>query len=501
MNTTFSVLLSLSFVVSLIALAAMVWAITQGRFFGGKQAAVSVLENAELDTELDTQNASLVIFFLSVALIFLVVGSFYGLAASLKLHWPDWLSSQAWLTFGRARTVHLNLVNYGWLSVASLGVIVWVLPRIFKTPLRRPSLAWWGGIFWAVGLTAGVIAISFGWNDGVEWLEIPWQLSVFLVVGVLCLSWVAVETAIHKKVGHIYVSAWYYLAALLWFPALYFIAKLPGLHFGVEQAKMNWWFAHNVLGLWVTPMGIATAYYLLPKIIGKPIYSYNLSLLGFWSLALFYSQVGIHHLVGGPIPTWLVTLSIVHSIMMFVPVIAVAINQHGLVLANLGALKNNYTLKFVWLGALMYTLSSMQGSLEALRSINSITHFTHFTVAHAHLGAYGFISLIMMGAIYYLMPQLLKREWPKPKLIKVHFWLVVSGITIYVVFLSIGGWLQGLGLLDVSTTFAQVTQQVKPYLMWRSVGGSLMTLGHLVFAYHFAVFLCGCKNKKLGGAV
>lgn len=519
MNTSFSLLLILSFVVSLIALAAMVWAITQGNFFGGKKAALSIFEEGEsgvfddpsssydasshqfdaLRAGIDKSGRPVVLVMLSAAMLFLLVGSIYGLISSFKLHLPDWLSQYEFLTFGRARTVHLNLVNYGWLSVASLGVVVWVIPRIFRTPLRQPRRALWGGVIWTLGLIAGAIAISLGWSDGVEWLEIPWQISVFLVVGVLLVAWSVIETAIYRDVEHVYVSAWYFLAALLWFPVLYFIAKIPGLHFGVEQATLNWWFAHNVLGLWVTPMGIATAYYLIPKIIGKPIFSYNLSVLGFWSLALFYSQVGIHHLVGGPIPTWLVTLSIVHSIMMFVPVIAVAINQHGLMLKNMWAFKQSYTLRFIWLGALMYTLSSFQGSLEALRSINTITHFTHFTVAHAHLGAYGFISLIMMGAFYYILPHLLARAWPKPGLIKLHFWLVVVGISIYVIFLSIGGWLQGTELLNPGTNFETITRNIKPYLEWRSLGGSLMTLGHFVFAYHFLLMLRKPKPALQGG--
>ena len=135
-------------------------------------------------------------------------------------------------------------------------------------------------------------------------------------------------TLLQRKVKHLYVSVWYIAAGLLWFPILFLIANWPGLHFGVQQATMNWWFGHNVLGLWFAPIGLAASYYFIPKVLGKPIHSYNLSLLGFWSLAFFYSQVGGHHLIGGPVPSWLITISIVQSMMMVIPVFAVAVNQH-----------------------------------------------------------------------------------------------------------------------------------------------------------------------------
>ncbi|MGO1616822.1 MAG: cbb3-type cytochrome c oxidase subunit I, partial [Oceanisphaera sp.] len=212
-------------------------------------------------------------------------------------------------------------------------------------------------------------------------------------------------------------------------------------------------------------------------------------LIGFWSLALFYSQVGIHHIIGGPIPTWLVTLSIVHSVMMSVPVITVAINHHGTMWGHFSMLKDSPTLRFVWIGALMYTASSLQGSMEALRSINVITHFTHYTVAHAHLGMYAFLSFILFGAVYFIMPRLTDWEWPWRRLISLHFWLVASGILIYFVSLTTAGWLQGLALLDAKTPFLEIVQMTIPYLQGRTLGGSLMTLGHIVFAVHFVAML------------
>ncbi|KAF0281657.1 cbb3-type cytochrome c oxidase subunit I [Spiribacter roseus] len=500
MSLTIGTMMALSFVVSLIGLAFLIWAVASKQFrvdqsdaeviFSGAEGedhapddptSFGFQEDAEPGEGTDTRHRKLIFALIGFGTFWLVLGSIFGVIASLKLHLPDWLTGSAPLSFGRMRTMHLNSVIYGWLSLAGIGVAMFLVPRLFKTPLRGVNLAWGGLVLWNIGVAVGVYAIATGWTDGMEWLEIPWQVDILLAAGGACFAAPLVLTAVNRNVHHIYVTAWYYLGALVWFPVLFVIGNLP-IHTGVQGATVNWWFAHNVLGLWLTPIGVGAAYYVLPKIIGKPIYSYRLSLLGFWALALFYSQVGMHHLIGGPVPTWVVTLSVVQSVMMFIPVIAVAVNQHVLWATNLWAFKQSLPLRFVAFGAVMYTLASFQGSMEAVRAVNTVTHFTHYTVAHAHLGAYAFVSLVLFGTVYYLMPILTGRLWPAPRLIALHFWLVAIGFGVYFFSLSIGGWLQGLAMLDASRDWLESMQLMQPYLEGRSVGGTLMTLGHLLFA-------------------
>ncbi len=522
MEPTIGLLLALSFLVSLLALTFLIWAVSsrqmafnqaQARtiFVAGEEGHADnpgISPNADDDTHhfdparagIDAISARPVTILLTTAVLWLVVGSIFGLTASLKLHWPDWLGDEAWLTFGRVRTIHLNIVIYGWSSLGLLGVVFWVAPRMFHTRLRHPHLAEVGALIWNLALLAAVFALATGWTDGEEWLEIPWQIDMLLAVASACFVLPLLRTAAARNVHHIYVTGWYWMAAICWFPVLFVIANLPGLFVGAQQATVNWWFAHNVLGLWLTPLGVGAGYYFIPKIIGKPIYSYSLSLLGFWALALFYSQVGIHHLIGGPVPTWVVTLSIVHSVMMFVPVIAVAINQHVTVAQNMWAFKQSIALRFVSLGAICYTLASFQGSIEALRSINTVVHFTQYTVGHAHLGAYTFLSFTLFGAVYHMMPRITGCSWPWPRLIPVHFWLVVIGFTVYFVALSIGGIYQGLAMLDATRPFADSVILLKPYLESRSVGGALMTLGHFVFAAHFAAILLQRRPAAVSSA-
>jgi cytochrome c oxidase cbb3-type subunit 1 len=241
--------------------------------------------------------------------------------------------------------------------------------------------------------------------------------------------------------------------------------------------------------LWFTPLGLATAYYLIPKVLGRPIHSYYLSILGFWSLALFYSWNGMHHLIGGPFPAWLISASVVASVMMFIPVITTAINHHMTVRGNFQALKWSPTLRFTVFGAMCYTLASLQGIFMAIPSLNIVTHFTHYTVGHAHLGLYAFFTMIMFGAMYYILPRVVGWEWPSARLIRWHFWLVAIGIGMMVVVLTLGGILQGLALLDPNITFMASLDYTKPWLFLRSVSGILLTAGHLVFAVSFTLLL------------
>jgi cytochrome c oxidase cbb3-type subunit 1 len=534
MDFTVSVLLG-TFLLSVAALFVFIWSMSKGLFGDGVSAATVIFAPNELGTVEDPaatalqkgglqqamgsveqsmsdeeeeiraradHSTSLVVgVCLTLAVVWLVLASFAGLISSIKLHMPDWWVQYEWLTFGRIRPIHLNLVAYGWCSLSGIGVAIWLIPRLLKTQLVGAKYALIGGALWSIGVTAGTVAIALGYSDGLEWLEYPWKIDILLVIGGALVGFPLWLTLMRRKVEHLYVSVWYIAAGLLWFPVLFLIANWPGLHFGVQQATMNWWFGHNVLGLWFTPLGLAASYYFIPKVLGKPIHSYNLSLLGFWALAFFYSQVGGHHLIGGPVPSWLVTISIVQSMMMAIPVFAVAVNQHMTVLGNFRALIYSPTLRFIVLGAMMYTAASVQGSLEALRSVNVVTHFTHYTVAHAHLGLYGFFSMVMFGSIYFIMPRVMNWEWPYPKLISLHFWLVLIGFSIYFIWLSIGGWLQGLAMLDADTPFMASVALTLPYLEARSIGGGLMTLGHLVFAAHFFVMGWKFGPKRLGATL
>lgn len=465
-----------------------------------------MVQRAEL-SEIDASTKAPVIFFLVSSVLWLMVGTFFALVSSFKLHTPDFLADWELLSFGYTRTAHLTTVIYGWSVNASFAVAIWLMARLSRSVLRHVGFLFIAGVFWNVGVSLGVAGILVGDSTSIEWLEIPPYATPLLFVAYAFVGAWAVITFRFGKSDHIYVSQWYILAALFWFPTLYAVAQIMLIFEptrGTVQALVNWWFAHNVLGLWFTPIALGAIYYFLPKVLGKPIHSYYLSVLGFWSLAIFYNWAGVHHLIGGPVPVWVQSAGIAASFMMVVPVIVTAINHHMTMVGSFGALKYSPTLRFIVFGAVNYTLVSLQGSMMSMRSWAEVTHFTHYTVAHAHWGMYAFFTMVMFGSIYYIMPRILLKEWPSTKLISLHFWATAVGVLLYVVGLSIGGLLQGLWMNTPELAYALglqatpdpmpftsaegapgIVERTLPYLFSRSVAGIIMLVGQTAFTLNF----------------
>ena len=434
---------------------------------------------------IDASCRQVVLLWYASAVFWLLAGSLLALLASIKLHAPYFLADAAWLTFGRVRPAHLNTMVYGWGSMAGIGTLLWLQARLSRVRLPFAEALWLFAWYWNASIAYGVGSILWGESTSVEWLEMSPYSAVALIAAFVVLTVTSARMLLSRRVQHLYVSQWYLFGSVFWFPVLYALGLLlifAGAAPGTVKGVANWWFAHNVLGLWFTPIGTATAYYLIPKVLGRPVHSYYLSILGFWTLALFYNWAGTHHLIGGPLPAWLISVGIVGSVMMFVPVLAVAVNHHMTMVGNFARLRSSPTLRFTVFGAMAYTLVSVQGSLTALRSVNRVTHFTHYTVAHAHLGVYAFYTMIMFGAYYYVMPRLCGREWWSARLIRWHFWCTALGITLYFVPLTWAGIFQGRMMNDPDVPFMQIVQYLQPYLQGRSVAGALLTVGHLAFA-------------------
>ena len=451
---------------------------------------------------LDESTRVPVLYLVCSAVAWLLIGSLLAAIASIKLHSPYFLGDVSFLTFGRARMAHLQAVGIGWSALMVMAASCWLMCRLARVELAYPRLIVLAGSLWNLGMLLDVFGILFGDGQSVEWLDAPRYAPPFFIAGVGILAACILVTFRRRREKHVYVTQWYIMAAMFWFPWLYTIAQflifwMPAK--GVVQPVVNWWFGHNYLGLWMTPVAVGAAYYLIPKIIGRPVYSYYLSIMGFWSLALFYSWAGMHHLIGGPVPAWLVSASIVGSMMMFIPVIAVAINHHMTMIGHFHHLRYSPALRFTVFGAITYTAVSAQGSIESLRDFSEVAHFTHYTVAHAHLGAYGFFTMIMFGLCYYMIPRLTGREWASSTLIRIHFWCAAIGITIYFTALSIAGWWQGRMLNNPNVPFGNIITYLLPYLFSRSVAGILMTIGHLCFATLVTMNVMGWGRKRTSG--
>ncbi len=434
---------------------------------------------------IDQSCRDVIVLWYASAVFWLMVGTVLAVISSIKLHSPEFLTDWSFLTFGRARTAHLNTMAYGWASMAGIGTLFWLQARLCKVRLPYREALYLFAWYWNAVVLYGTWQILIGNSSSVEWLEFPWYVSFLIGAAFVAIIATTIKTQVLRNEKHIYVSQWYLFGATIWFPILYICAIIlihsPAAT-GIAKATANWWYAHNVLGLWLTPIGLAAAYYFIPKVIGQPVHSYYLSILGFWTLAIFYNWAGTHHLVGGPIPAWVVTVGIVGSMMMFIPVITVAINHHFTMVGHFHKLLYSPTLRFVVFGAMSYTVVSVQGSLMALRTVNETTHFTHYTIAHAHLGVYSFFTMIMFGSMYYIMPRLVQREWISSRLIKIHFWGTALGIIIYFVGLTWGGWMQGRMLINADVPFMETVNYMIPFLWSRSFAGILMSIGHVAFA-------------------
>ncbi len=457
---------------------------------------------AELSA-IDRSMRGAAIFFIVSALFWLMAGTLLAIIAAYKAHTPAFLGQYEFLTFGRVRSAHLNAMVLGWSNNVIFAVGLWIMARLSRSEVRHGGLLIIAGVFWNLGATLAIFGILRGDMTSVEWLEAPRYATPLLALSYVLIGVWGIISFRYRKGEHVYVSQWYILAGLFWFPWLYIVAQMMIIWFparGTVQSITNWWFAHNVLGLWFTPMGLAAAYYLIPKVLGRPIHSYYLSVLGFWALALFYNWAGVHHLIGGPIPVWLITAGIVASVMMVIPVIVVAINHHLTVVGHFGQVWRSPTLRFVVFGAMSYTLVSLIGSAMALRSVNVITHFTHFTVGHAHHGVYAFFTMVMFGAVYFMMPRLLQREWPSALLIRTHFWACAIGISVMIVALSVGGWIQGMQMNDPAIAFIDIVKNTVPWLKARTISGLMLTVGHTAFAVNFfwMIFAAGAVRAKEG---
>src|SRR5438067_995357 len=435
-----------------------------------------------------------VLMFYASAVVWLLLGTLLAAFTSFKLHSPDLLSNVAVLTWGRIRPAHLNVMLYGWASNVGMGTAIWLMARLCRTTLRHPLLPVPGGAFWHLGVLLGICGILMGDSTGYHWLEFPSYAAWTLFVGYsLIASW-AVLMFRFRRGDPLYITHWYLLAAFLWFPWMYLAAQtmlfiVPMQ--GVLQAAVNWWYANNLLFLWFGSLALGTAYYMIPKVIGRPVYSYHLAAIGFWTYAFFASWTGMQRLVDGPFPAWMITASIAATILTIIPVATVGLNHHMTMQGYFGLLRYSPTLRFTVFGAISYTVFSLFGVLISLRSVERYLDFTQASIAYSHMGLYAFFTMVMFGSMYYIVPRLVGREWRYAALIKLHFWSSTYGVGLMVLMLIAAGIAQGSALNDPSLSFIEGLEYVPMYLRGRSLSGLLLTIAHLIFAFHFGLMLFG----------
>jgi len=444
----------------------------------------------------DSMLARVFVAYTVSATIWLVFTTAVGLLVSFKFTYPDFASAPA-LSFGRLRAIHTNGTFYAWASQALIGLALYVAARSSGTRLYSERLAWITLALLNLAAVLGAVTLDLGFNYGQEYREWLWWIRAILGLGFVTAVWNMISTVQHRDSERIYLSNWYTIGGTLWTIILVLVAMLPWYQFGLGQVAVQAFFMHNAVGLWFTPLSLGVFYYAVPKLLNRPIYSYSLGMLAFWTNLIFYPIIGVHHFEFSPLPWWLQTIAIVFSVAMLVPVLGGTAN---FLLTFRGRYERIYRSPgvFILVAVYCYLAGSTQGTFEAFRSLQQLWHLTNYTVGHSHLTMYGFITFAIWGGVYALLPRA-TGKYPYNLAMGIHFWLSAIGAAIYITALSAAGTIQGLDWIR-GLPFIQSVEDAAPYWLWRSVGGSLMFSGHLVFAFNVWTMTYGRSYAALPAA-
>lgn len=425
----------------------------------------------------------IVIWYLGAATMWLVVGTLIGQYLGMKFVWPE-IDTVSWLSFGRLRPVHTNTVFWGWASLGMIGLAYFVIARTSNTTIYSRKLAW--RAFWLINLSVliGDLCLMGGINNGGgEYREFIWPVMLLFASALVLTLYNFYKTIAQRKISEIYISNWFILAGLIWTLTLVTIAYIPGLQNGLSETVIQGYYMHQGVGMWFMTFTLGLVYYYLPAALNKPIYSYALGVLAFWTQMLFYTLIGTHHFVFSPLPWWLQTIAIVFSAGMFIPVVAGSTNFLMTMKGSWNHISRSYVLPFFLVGVVFYFVGSTQGSLQAFRFTNFVWHFTDFNVAHSHMTMYGIITFLLWACAYHIIPKLTGRE-PSQVLVGAHFWLAFIGLFAYMISMMAGGTLKGLSWIE-GNAFIESVVMMKSYWVWRAIGGTLMFTSHLIFGYNF----------------
>lgn len=437
-------------------------------------------------------------WFMYTAIVFFLVTIIIGLTMAIKFIAPEFLGGIGALSFGRIRAIHTNGVLFGWLLAADMGLCYYLVPRLAGVKLFSEKLGMWTLYLWIVILLGAVVTLGMGDTQGKEYLELNSFLDILVTIAWVMFGINIFGTIARRKYENMYASLWYIMGTILWTAVLWIVANLP-VYSGVNDANVNWWFGHNAVGLIFTPVGLAIAYYFIPKSTGNALYSHKLSLIGFWTIAFLYIWTGAHHIIFGPIPTWLQTIAILFSISLLIPVWTAVTNFYGTLRGKWA--QGNYVVKFFIAGTTFYLLTCFQGPMHSLRTVNQIVSKTDWIVGHAHMAVFGAFTFFALGGIYYALPKILKRPLYSEKMAEWHFWLSFVGFLGFAISLWIGGFVQGLQWMDYTISFLDTVKAMFPYYMVRMFSAILMVAAQLMFAFNIWKTVRGGEQSHLQPAI
>lgn len=438
--------------------------------------------------------------FIIATVIFGLVGMLVGLTIALQLVWPIFNFDLQYTTFGRIRPLHTNAIIFAFVGNAMFAGVYYSMQRLLKTRMFNDTLSWinfWG---WQLIILAAAITLPLGLTTSKEYAELEWPIDIAITLIWVVFGINMIGTILKRREQHMYVAIWFYIATFVTVAVLHIVNsfempvsffKSYSFYAGVQDALVQWWYGHNAVAFFLTTPFLGLMYYYLPKAANRPVYSYRLSIIHFWSLIFIYIWAGPHHLLYSTLPDWAQSLGVVFSIMLIAPSWGGMLNGLLTLRGAWDRVREDVVLKFFVVAVTAYGMATLEGPLLSLKNINAIAHFTDWIVAHVHVGGLGWNGFMIFGMLYWLVPKMWDTKIYSNKLANLHFWLGTLGIIFYALPMYISGVVQSLmwkefnpeGFL-VYKNFLETTVQILPLHMLRATGGALYLTGAIIMTYN-----------------
>ncbi len=460
-----------------------------------------------------TYDYKVVRLFAIMTVVWGIVGMLVGVLCAAQLVWPELNLSNVgeFFHFGRLRPLHTNAVIFAFGGCALFATSYYVVQRTCHTRLFAPGLAMFTFWMWQLIILSAAITLPLGYTTGKEYAELVWPIDIAITVTWVSYAVVFFGTIATRKVDHIYVANWFFGAFIIAVALLHVVnsAEVPvsfsslqsyPVYAGAQDAMVQWWYGHNAVGFFLTAGFLGMMYYFVPKQADRPVYSYRLSVVHFWALIFTYMWAGPHHLHYTALPDWAQSVGMLFSLILLAPSWGGMINGIMTLSGAWHKLRTDPILKFLIVALSFYGMSTFEGPMMSVKTVNALSHYTDWTVGHVHSGALGWVAMISIGAIYYLLPRMVgKTEMYSTGLITVHFWVSTIGIVLYIASMWIAGVMQGLmwratdadGTL--SYAFIEAVKATYPFWTIRLLGGLLFLVGMIIMFYNMVRTLSGQK--------
>ena len=438
--------------------------------------------------------------FLYATIIFGVVGMLVGLILAFMFLYPNMTDGISFLSFGRLRPLHTNAVIFAFVGNAIFAGVYYSMQRLLKTRMYSDLLSninFWG---WQLIIVTAAITLPLGYSTSKEYAELEWPVDIAIAIVWVVFGINMIMTILKRRERHIYVAIWFYIATFVTVAILHIFNSLElpvsafksySVYAGVQDALVQWWYGHNAVAFFLTTPFLGLMYYFVPKVANRPVYSYRLSIIHFWSLIFIYIWAGPHHLLYSSLPEWAQNLGVAFSIMLLAPSWGGMINGLLTLRGVWDKVRTDAVLKFFVVGITGYGMATFEGPMLSLKNVNAIAHFTDWIIAHVHVGALAWNGFMAFGMIYWLFPRLTKSKLYSEKLANFHFWIGTLGIVLYTLPLYVAGFTQASmwkqfnpdGTL-VYGNFLETVTQIMPMYWMRAIGGTLYFTGLLVLVYN-----------------